>query len=419
MRRDASTCSASSARVSADVQKRTVRDLSDQEVHNKRALVRADFNVPLDENRDITDDTRIRAALPTLRLLLDRGARPVVLSHLGRPKGKPEEKYSLRPVAERLGDLIKKKVKFVDSTITQEAIDATNSLGDDEILLLENTRFLPGEEKNDAELSAALAKLGDLFVNDAFGAAHRAHASTEGITKFLRPAVSGLLMERELDYLGRAIGNAERPFIAILGGSKISGKIDVIEQLLPKVDGMLIGGAMACTFYRAMGVETGKSLVEEEKVDLAKKLIDKWGPRLTLPHDAMVAPSIEEGNKAHDVTRNAIPANEAMLDIGPRTAESYARAVASAKTVLWNGPMGVFEKPPFDKGTRAIADAMSRATDKGAVTIVGGGDSAAAVAQAGLEKRMSHVSTGGGASLEFLEGKKLPGVEALDDGNIA
>lgn len=419
MRRDASTCSASSARVSADVQKRTVRDLSDQEVHNKRALVRADFNVPLDENRDITDDTRIRAALPTLRLLLDRGARPVVLSHLGRPKGKPEEKYSLRPVAERLGDLIKKKVKFVDSTITQEAIDATNSLGDDEILLLENTRFLPGEEKNDAELSAALAKLGDLFVNDAFGAAHRAHASTEGITKFLRPAVSGLLMERELDYLGRAIGNAERPFIAILGGSKISGKIDVIEQLLPKVDGMLIGGAMACTFYRAMGVETGKSLVEEEKVDLAKKLIDKWGPRLTLPHDAMVAPSIEEGNKAHDVTRNAIPANEAMLDIGPRTAESYARAVASAKTVLWNGPMGVFEKPPFDKGTRAIADAMSRATDKGAVTIVGGGDSAAAVAQAGLEKRMSHVSTGGGASLEFLEGKTLPGVEALDDGNIA
>lgn len=419
MRRDASTCSASSARVSADVQKRTVRDLSDQEVHNKRALVRADFNVPLDENRDITDDTRIRAALPTLRLLLDRGARPVVLSHLGRPKGKPEEKYSLRPVAERLGDLIKKKVKFVDSTITQEAIDATNSLGDDEILLLENTRFLPGEEKNDAELSAALAKLGDLFVNDAFGAAHRAHASTEGIAKFLRPAVSGLLMERELDYLGRAIGNAERPFIAILGGSKISGKIDVIEQLLPKVDGMLIGGAMACTFYRAMGVETGKSLVEEEKVDLAKKLIDKWGPRLTLPHDAMVAPSIEEGNEAHDVTRNAIPANEAMLDIGPRTAESYARAVASAKTVLWNGPMGVFEKPPFDKGTRAIADAMSRATDKGAVTIVGGGDSAAAVAQAGLEKRMSHVSTGGGASLEFLEGKTLPGVEALDDGNIA
>jgi phosphoglycerate kinase len=401
------------------MQKRTVRDLRDNEIHGKRALVRADFNVPLDENRQITDDTRIRAALPTLRLLLDRRAKPIVLSHLGRPKGKPEEKCSLSPVAERLGELLRKKVKFVDSTIGQAAIDATNSLGDDEILLLENTRFLPGEEKNDAELSSELAKLGDLFVNDAFGAAHRAHASTEGITRHLRPSVAGLLMERELDYLGRAIGRAERPFVAILGGSKISGKIDVIEQLLPKVDGMLIGGAMACTFFRAMGMETGKSLVEEEKIDLARTLIEKWGPRLTLPHDATVAPSIEEGNKAHDVARNAIPQNEAMLDIGARTAESYARAIASAKTILWNGPMGVFEKPPFDKGTRAIADAMAHATDKGAVTIVGGGDSAAAVAQAGLEKRMSHVSTGGGASLEFLEGKKLPGVEALDDGGRA
>ena len=401
------------------VQKRTVRDLEDHEIKGKRALVRADFNVPLDDDRQITDDTRIRAALPTLRLLLDRRAKPVVLSHLGRPKGKPEEKYSLRPVAERLGELLKKEVRFVDSTIGQEAIDATNALGDDEILLLENTRFLAGEEKNDAQLSAELAKLGDFFVNDAFGAAHRAHASTEGITRHLRPSVGGLLMERELDYLGRAIGNAERPFIAILGGSKISGKIDVIEQLLPKVDGMLIGGAMACTFYRAMGIETGKSLVEDEKIELARALIEKWGPRLTLPHDATVAPSMEEGNKAHDVARNAIPANEAMLDIGPRTAESYARAIASAKTVLWNGPMGVFEKPPFDKGTRAVADAMAHATDKGAVTIVGGGDSAAAVAQAGLEKRMSHVSTGGGASLEFLEGKKLPGVEALDDGGRA
>jgi phosphoglycerate kinase len=401
------------------VQKRTVRDLHDHEIHNKRALVRADFNVPLDENRQITDDTRIRAALPTLRLILDRRGKPIVLSHLGRPKGKPEEKYSLRPVADRLGELIKKKVKFIDSTIGQDAIDATNSLGDDEILLLENTRFLPGEEKNDAELSRELAKLGDLFVNDAFGAAHRAHSSTEGITKFLRPSVAGLLMERELDYLGRAIGKAERPFVAILGGSKISGKIDVIEQLLPKVDGMLIGGAMACTFYRAMGLETGKSLVEEEKIELAKTLIDKWGSRLTLPHDATVAPSMEDGGKAHDVARNQIPVTEAMLDIGPRTRESYARAIGSAKTILWNGPMGVFEKPPFDKGTRAVAEAMAHATDKGAVTIVGGGDSAAAVAQANLEKRMSHVSTGGGASLEFLEGKKLPGVEALDDGDTA
>jgi phosphoglycerate kinase len=308
-----------------------------------------------------------------------------------------------------------KKVRFVGSTHTDEAVEAARSLGDDEILLLENTRFLPGEESNDAAWSASLARLGDWYVNDAFGAAHRAHASTAGITAHLRPSVAGLLMERELDYLGRAITNAEKPFVAILGGSKISGKIDVIEQLLPKVDGMLIGGAMACTFYRAMGLETGKSLVEEEKVDLAKSLIDKWDSRITLPHDAMVAPSIEEASRAHAVSRDAIPGNEAMLDIGPRTAESYARAIASARTVLWNGPMGVFETPPFDAGTRAIADAMARATRKGAVTIVGGGDSAAAVAQAGLEREMSHVSTGGGASLEFLEGKKLPGVEALDD----
>lgn len=397
------------------MRKRTVRDLTAGELAGKRALVRADFNVPLDENGEITDDTRIRASLPTLRLLMDRGARPVVLSHLGRPKGKPDPKYSLKPVAARLEHLIHKKVQFVESTDDQAAVDATNSLRDHEILLLENTRFLAGEEKNDPALATALAGLGDLFVNDAFGAAHRAHASTVGISAFLSPSVAGLLMERELDYLGRAIGRAEHPFVAILGGSKISGKIDVIEQLLPKVDGMLIGGAMACTFFRAMGLETGKSLVEEEKIDLAKSLIDKWGPRLTLPHDAMVAPSMEHGTAAHSVTRDSIPPDEAMLDIGPRTAESYARAIASAKTVLWNGPMGVFEKPPFDKGTRAVADAMAAATHKGAITIVGGGDSAAAVAQAGLDDKMSHVSTGGGASLEFLEGKKLPGVEALDD----
>ena len=400
------------------MQKRTVRDLHKDEVEGKRALVRVDFNVPLDANGQITDDTRIRAALPTIRLLHDRGARPVVLSHLGRPRGKPDAKYSLRPVAERLGHLLHKKIIFVDSTDSEQALEASKALRDDEVLLLENTRFLPGEESNDPALSRSLARLGDLFVNDAFGAAHRAHASTAGVSEFLRPAVAGLLMERELDYLGRAIGNAERPFIAILGGSKISGKIDVIEQLLPKVDGMLVGGAMACTFYRAMGLETGKSLIEEEKVDLARQLVDKWGVRLTLPHDATVAPSIEEGSAAHAVARDAIPRDEAMLDIGPRTAESYSRAIASAKTILWNGPMGVFETPPFDAGTLAIAKAMAVATKKGAVTIVGGGDSAAAVAQAGLEDRMSHVSTGGGASLEFLEGKKLPGVEALDDAEV-
>jgi phosphoglycerate kinase len=397
------------------VKKRTIRDLSSDELRGKRALVRADFNVPLDKNCEITDDTRIRASLPTLRLLLDRGARPVVLSHLGRPKGVPTQKYSLQPVAKRLEELIGKTVNFVETTDTDEAMKASANLPEGEILLLENTRFLGGEETNDRRLSRSLAELGDLFVNDAFGAAHRAHASTAGVCEYLKPAVAGLLMERELDYLGRALDGADRPFVAILGGSKISGKIDVIEALLPKVDGLLIGGAMACTFYKAMGLETGKSLVEQDKVDLAADLLEKWGTRITLPHDAMVAPSIEQAAAAKAVKRDAIPADQAMLDIGPATAESFARAVAASKTVLWNGPMGVFETPPFDKGTRAIAEAMAAATGRGATTIVGGGDSAAAVAQASLADKMSHVSTGGGASLEFLEGKPLPGVEALDD----
>ncbi|MEO5588227.1 MAG: phosphoglycerate kinase [Gemmatimonadaceae bacterium] len=398
------------------MRKRTVRDLDKKDIEGKRALVRADFNVPLDADGRITDDTRIRAALPTLRLLMERDARPVVLSHMGRPKGRPDPRYTLKPVADRLAELLGKPVRFFESTDTPEAVAATHSLAEGEVLLLENTRFLAGDEANDPATAEALAQLGDIFVNDAFGAAHRAHASTSGIADYLRPAVAGLLMERELDYLGGAIGKAEHPFITILGGSKISGKIDVIEQLLPRVDGMLIGGAMACTFYRAMGLETGKSLVEEDKVDLARELLDKWGPRLTLPHDAMVAGSIEDANNAHAVARDEIPANEAMLDIGPRTAESYSRAIASAKTVLWNGPMGVFEKPPFDHGTRAVAEAMASATKHGAVTIVGGGDSAAAVAGDGLSASMSHVSTGGGASLELLEGKLLPGVEALDAG---
>lgn len=395
--------------------KRTVRDLSSDELRGKRALVRADFNVPLDDNGEITDDTRIKAALPTLRLLMDRGARPVVLSHLGRPKGKPTQKYSLQPVGKRLEELIGKPVNFVETTDTDEAMKASADLRDDEILLLENTRFLGGEETNDPRLARSLAELGDLFVNDAFGAAHRAHASTAGICEHLKPAVAGLLMERELEYLGRALDGADKPFVAILGGSKISGKIDVIEQLLPKVDGLLVGGAMACTFYRAMGLETGKSLVEMEKVELASGLLERWGTRITLPHDAMVASGIEAAGQAKAVHRDAIPPDQAMLDIGPRTAESYARAIAAAKTILWNGPMGVFETPPFDKGTRAVADAMAEATRRGATTIVGGGDSAAAVSQAGLAGDMSHVSTGGGASLEFLEGKPLPGVEALDD----
>ncbi|HEX2602399.1 MAG TPA: phosphoglycerate kinase [Gemmatimonadaceae bacterium] len=397
------------------MKKKTVRDLEDAQVHGKRALVRVDFNVPLDENGNITDDTRIRASLPTIELLLDRGARPVIVSHLGRPKGKPEPKYSLEPVAKRLGELTGRKVNFVESTDSDEALQASQELKPGEILLLENTRFLGGEEKNDQRLARALAGLGDFFVNDAFGAAHRAHASTVGIAEHLRPAVAGLLMQKELDYLGGALADPKRPFVAILGGAKISGKIDVIEQLLPKVDGLLIGGAMACTFYRAMGLETGKSLVEEDRVQMAKDLLARAGMRLTLPHDAVVAPSLDRSAEAKAVPRNAIPKDQAMFDIGPQTILSYSRAIASAKTVIWNGPMGVFETPPFDKGTRAIAEAMASATAKGATTIVGGGDSAAAVAEAGLETKMSHVSTGGGASLEFLEGKKLPGVEILDE----
>jgi phosphoglycerate kinase len=397
------------------LKKKTIRDLPDSVLCSRRILVRLDLNVPLDDACHVTDDTRIRASIPTLQYILERGGRPVVLSHFGRPKGKPDERYSLQPVADVLERLSGHHVVFCETTDTDEAIKATHEMVDGEILLLENTRFLAGEEKNDDGLARTLAELGDVFVNDAFGAAHRAHASTAGVAKYLHPAVAGLLMQKELDYLGDALANPKRPFVAILGGSKISGKIDVIRELLPKVDALLIGGAMACTFYKAMGYQVGKSLVEPDKVDLARELIETSGTRLILPHDAMVAPSLDDSEKAHAVKRDAIPADEAMYDIGPASAASYARAVASAKTVLWNGPMGVFEKPPFDAGTLAIARAMADATSKGATTIVGGGDSAAAVAEAGLQSKMSHVSTGGGASLEFLEGKELPGVAALDD----
>ena len=396
--------------------KLTVRDLTAEQLRGRRALVRVDFNVPLDEQRHITDDTRIRAAIPTLEFLLERGARVVLLSHLGRPKGKPNPKYSLEPVARRLTELMPKRaVTFVESTDSDEALKASTALHQGEILLLENTRFLGGEETNDERLARSLAQLGDLYVNDAFGAAHRAHASTEGVAHHLTPAVAGLLMDRELSYLHGALERPQHPFVAILGGSKISGKIDVIEALLPKVDALLIGGAMACTFYRAMGLETGTSLVEMDRVEMAEELLDKAGTRLILPHDATVAANIDSGATARAVQKEQIAPGMAMLDIGPRTAESYARAILSARTVLWNGPMGVFETPPFDKGTRAIADAMATATGQGATTIVGGGDSAAAVEQFGLAAKMSHVSTGGGASLEFLEGKPLPGVTALTD----
>ena len=394
--------------------KATVRDLRDEQLRGKRALVRVDFNVPL-ENGAVGDDTRIRAALPTIELLLAKGARVVLFSHLGRPKGGPDPKYSMAPVAKRLQELLPgRNVRFVASSAGEEAASATRAMKDGDVVVLENTRFHAGEEKNDATLSKQFAELGDLYVNDAFGSAHRGHSSTEGVAKLVKPAVAGLLMEKELEYLGNALDKPKRPFVAILGGAKVSGKVDVIEQLLPKVDGLLVGGAMACTFYRAMEVETGKSLVEEDRVEMAADLLDRAGMRLSFPHDAVVAPSMEAGDKAHVVKKDEIPKDEAMFDIGPETIAAYSRAIASAKTIIWNGPMGVFEKPPFDKGTRAIAQAMADATAKGATTIVGGGDSAAAVAEAGLESKMSHVSTGGGASLEFLEGKTLPGVEALD-----
>jgi phosphoglycerate kinase len=398
------------------LRKKTVRDLAAADLRGRRALVRVDFNVPLDDSRRVSDDTRIRAVLPTLEFLADRGACVVLLSHLGRPKGKPHPEYSLEPVARRLADLVPDRtVYFVESTDTDEAIKATHKARPGDVVLLENTRFLGGEEKNDQRLARSLAQLGDLFVNDAFGAAHRAHASTAGVAEHLRPAVAGLLMEKELVYLGQALGAPDRPFVAVLGGAKISGKIDVIEQLLPKVDQMIVGGAMACTFFRAMGLETGKSLVEEDRVEMAKRLVARAGEKLMLPTDALTAPSLEEGRRARATTRDAIPPDEAMLDIGPESADEFGDIIRGARTVVWNGPMGVFETPPFDAGTRAVASALAAATDAGATTIVGGGDSAAAIAQFGLEDRVSHVSTGGGASLEFLEGKPLPGVEVLDD----
>jgi len=394
--------------------KKTIRDLRDTDLRGKRALVRVDFNVPLDSKGQITDDTRIRAALPTITSLRDRGARVILLSHLGRPKGKPESKYSLEPVSRRLAELLPdEQVGFIESTDTDEALKATRQ--GPAVVLLENTRFLGGEETNDERLSRGLAELGDVYVNDAFCSAHRAHASTEGVARYLKPAVAVLMMEQELQYLGGAVADPKRPFVAVLGGAKISGKIDVIANLLPKVDRLIVGGAMACTFFKAMGLETGKSLVEDDRVRMAKELLESAGKKLELPNDACVAPSLDDTSHSRAVRRDAIRADEAMFDIGPESARHFAEIIEDAKTVVWNGPIGVFEKPPFDAGTRAIAQAMAQATKHGATTVVGGGDSAAAVAELGLDNGMSHVSTGGGASLELLEGKMLPGVAALDD----
>lgn len=393
--------------------KRTLESLDKVSLEGRRALVRVDFNCPI-KNGVVTDDTRIRAALPTIKYLRERGARVVLLSHLGRPQG-PDPKYSMQPVVRALEKLLGAPVTFLQDPTAPEAITITKRLPRGGVAVAENTRFYPGEEENDAALAERFATLGDLYVNDAFGSAHRAHASTEGIARVLKPAVSGFLMERELRYLGEALHQPKRPFVAVLGGAKISGKIDLIEALLPKVDEILLGGAMACTFFEAMGLETGNSLVEHERLDLARELMKKAGKKLVLPSGSVIARELKSGAETRTVERDAIPVGWAVYDIDSASEKSFGSIIERAGTVVWNGPMGVFETPPFDHGTLAIAKAMANATGHGAVTVIGGGDSAAAVAQAGLADKITHVSTGGGASLEFLEGKELPGVAALDE----
>ncbi|MCL4550436.1 MAG: phosphoglycerate kinase [Bacteroidetes bacterium] len=384
----------------------------------KRVLVRVDFNVPLDEKLKITDDIRITAALPTIKKIMNDGGRCILMSHLGRPKGAPNPKYSLKPVAIRLGELLDKDVKFAPDCVGDQVKTIVNSLKDGEVVLLENLRFHSEEEKNDPVFAQQLAELGDVYVNDAFGSAHRAHASTEGVTKYIKVCAAGYLMQKELQYLGEAVANPVRPFTAILGGSKISGKIDVIENLLPKVDNLLIGGGMAYTFYKAMGYEIGSSLLEEEKIDLAKQMLLKFKTskaKVMLPQDNVVAPEFKNDSPATVVEADKIPSDQMGLDIGPNTIDEFKEVVLSSKTIIWNGPMGVFEFDNFAKGTDEIASALAQATTQGAVTIIGGGDSAAAIKKAGLDDKVTHVSTGGGASLEFLEGKVLPGVAALNE----
>lgn len=390
------------------------------ELKGKRVLVRVDFNVPLDENLKITDDTRIIESLPTIKKIVSEGGKAILMSHLGRPKGGPNPKYSLKPTAKRLSELLGKEVKLAPDCIGAEVKQMVNQMQNGDVLILENVRFHPEEEKNDPEFAKQLAELGDVYINDAFGSAHRAHASTEGVTKFIKVCAAGYLMQKELEYLGTAVSNPKRPYVAILGGAKISGKIDVINNLLDKVDTLIIGGGMAFTFFKAQGKEIGKSLLEEEKIELAKEVLQKvqnTGVKFLLPVDVVVATEFNNDSPSTVVNVDSIPSDKMGLDIGPETIKLFRDEILKAKTVVWNGPMGVFEFDNFAKGTFEIAKSLAEATSNGVVTVIGGGDSAAAIAKAGLKDKVSHVSTGGGASLEFLEGKILPGVAALNDIN--
>ena len=398
--------------------KKTVRDL---ECDGRRVLVRVDYNVPV-AGGEVTDDTRIAASMPTLRYLLQKGARLVLMSHLGRPKGGPDPRASLRPVRTRLARLLRQDVAWADDCVGAAAEAAAGALAPGGVLLLENLRFHAEEEKNDPGFSQALARLGDAYVNDAFGTAHRAHASTVGVTRHLHPAVAGFLMQKELDYLGRALEQPRRPFVAVLGGAKISGKIDVITALLARVDRLLVGGAMMFTFLKARGRSVGRSLVEDDRLEAARAVLADAARRnveLVLPVDCLAATAPDGSAPARVRAVDQIAADEMGVDIGPQTVTLFAGKLADAKTVVWNGPMGIFEVPAFATGTLAVAAACAPLREQGAVTVVGGGDSVAAVQQSGLAERFSHLSTGGGATLEFLEGRELPGVAALDDGTPA
>jgi len=386
--------------------------LDDLDLAGKRVLTRVDFNVPI-EDGEVGDDTRIREALPTIRHILDEGGRPILMSHLGRPKGAPDPKYSLRPVARRLEELLGSPVFFCQATVGPEAQTCIAGAPAGAVVLLENTRFLPGETANDEALARQMAAMADVFVSDAFGSVHRAHASTVGVARYAPATAAGLLLERELDFLSRALERPERPFVAVIGGAKVSDKLAVIEALLEKADRLLVGGAMAYTFLRARGEATGTSLVEEDRLDWARGVLKAEGGRIELPDDHVVADRLAD-DAVPEIADGNIPDGRMGLDIGPETRRRYADIVAGARTVIWNGPMGVFEVDAFAGGTRAVAQAMARATEAGALTIVGGGDSVAAITEADLAGAVSHVSTGGGAMLEFVEGNSLPGVAVLE-----